>query len=229
MIRAARRAACGFVLVALALGAAAQEPAPAVASCLSAAVAEAPAAFAEFTLRYAHEAATAVDTVAGAAQFEENLRKTLALKEFKGIELKGEPPLLSRYAPPRAETVVTLRANLNALAGDSGAQMGFALLLDELGRISETLNCQVSLPRYRADDEAALVASAALAAAESAFAPADSAAASLRARIFTVDQIDVLGHGFDRPEEPIPGWKDPGARTVMCWARVKVTYLLMDE
>jgi len=229
-MRAVRKAAWCAVLLGLAAGqAAAQDDASAVATCVSAGVAEAPAAFAEFTIRYAHEAATAVDTVAGAAQFEENLRQTLALKELKGIELRGEPPLLTRYAPPRAETVVTLRANLNALAGDSGAQLGFALLLDELGRISEALNCQVSLPHYRADDEAELIARAVRAAAEGAFAPADAAAASLRARIFTVDQIDVLDHGFDRPEEPIPGWRDPGARAVLCWARVKVTYLLMDE
>jgi len=229
VIRAARSAAWCLLLAGLTAPSFAQEDAPAVATCVSSGVAESPAAVAEFTIRYAHEAGSAVETVAGAAQFEENLRQTLALKEFKGIELRGEPPLLTRYAPPRAETVVILRANLNALAGDTGAQMGFALLLDELGRVSEALNCQVSLPRYRADDESELIARAVRAAAESAFAPADAAAAALRARIFTVDQIDVLGHGFERPEEPVPGWRDPGSRAVLCWARVKVTYLLMDE
>lgn len=198
-------------------------------SCVSAAAAEGPAATAEFTIRYAYEAETAVDTLAGAATFDENLRTSLALKELKGLEIRVDPPLLSRYTPPRAEVNAVVRANLNALTGDSGPQMGFAMLIDELARISETLKCTVSLPHFLPGDEAGLISQAVRAATESAFAPADAAAAALRARVYTVDQIDVLGHGFDRPEEPVAGWHEPGPRTVSCWARVKVTYILADE
>jgi len=224
-----RRAVLLFALLGAPLAALAQQPqqetVPAIVTSIATGVAEGPAAYAEFTLVHRFEDSTAIEALAGARQFGPNVRKSLDLKEFPGVAVDFGQPVIIRYEPPAAEVSAIVRANLNALASDEGAEHSFGRLIDELRRLSEVLDCGVSLPRYLSANEDELIRQAIQDATEKAYTPGDAAAAALRAQVYTVDQVDILGFGFDAPPESLTEWEPVSPGKARCWAKVRVTYL----
>jgi uncharacterized protein YggE len=213
---------CLVIALAAALPSAAQN-APLVINRSTATV-YAPPAFVGFFLRYRQDGESLEASLTRADSFVEALRADLAESGVKPQNVNFASPALPDVRENTVHTSANLVFSMAPFLHREKGLATFASLCETLRALAEKHGCVLQGPLFEAEDAAAVVESAVMAATEDAYAAASAVAAALNSVVVAVDSVEIEEVAWNKDKKD--DHATPQLRELSCSAKVKVTYLL---